>query len=1007
MSLRTYDGAIDSLNSLQTPFAVLKERREAGIRINKNANNDLRTINNELDDLNIVHVAGTKGKGSTCAYVDSILGQYRKSRGFPSKHGLFTSPHLISVRERIRINSAPISEVLFAKYFFEVWDKMEVGRAAGMPEWDSMTYFRFLTLLSYHVFLREDVKVAVYETGVGGEYDSTNIVDRPAVTGLSTLGIDHTYTLGDTLESIAWHKGGIQKEAVSSFTVKQRPEAMEVVQSRALEKKVLSLNVVDECDQRLEKVKIYPDADFQRTNAALAVELANTVLRKLYNTGAAPEEDLPKEFVEGLEQVVWRGRCEKKVEDNITWYLDGAHTADSIVVAAKWFADECSKNSATQVLIFNQQGERESIELLENLFEATKNGGVKFDHVVFCPNVLGGTSTKKDFVDKAHNPDHLNPLALQMTFAQRWQELNGAQTSIVKVLPSVVDALTYVRDLDGGYRTEKISALITGSVRLIGTALSALEGADATLQSNRTIRAAIADAPQDQDPNRNAIPEMLQWARRAGYESAELGRQGQRYIHVAGTKGKGSVSVMAENILLQYRRPEVGRIGLYTSPHLVTVRERIRIDGKPISESLFTRYFYELWDRFEKAVSNEDSLSYTGETRPGYFRYLTLLAIHAFIQEGVKTAIMECGIGGEYDSTNMLPADAVAVGAITRLGIDHTAMLGETIEEIAWHKAGIMKKGAPMFTVEQLPEAYTVLENRAKEKEVQLEVTSRLPELETGELELGLLGDFQKDNASLAVAVAASYLRGIGVTQDVPPTPEPTSKKNTETQNEAVDNASFVVGHSTGLPARFQQGLETVKWPGRCEIRKDGNIDWLIDGAHTIDSIAAAARWFRSKMEEAFASSRPPTTMMLIFNQEDRDGSALLQQLFTTLTTFDPLSTSHSKHWFSLLPIFRYAAFPTNEPFAAANKGRKAQLPIQTKLADDYRSLDRNSLHMVYGSVEEAVDLAVRISEGEDRAVILVTGSLHLVGGLLQVLEKRGRILGDGGDSNVDQKEDV
>ena len=86
----------------------------------------------DLDKLNIVHVAGTKGKGSTCAFVDSILSQYQHTRGTPRKTGLFTSPHLIAVRERIRINSAPISEDLFAKYFFEVWDRLEsaqIGRA--------------------------------------------------------------------------------------------------------------------------------------------------------------------------------------------------------------------------------------------------------------------------------------------------------------------------------------------------------------------------------------------------------------------------------------------------------------------------------------------------------------------------------------------------------------------------------------------------------------------------------------------------------------------------------------------------------------------------------------------------------------------------------------------------------------------------------------------------------------------------------------------------------------
>ncbi|TVY40744.1 Folylpolyglutamate synthase [Lachnellula subtilissima] len=510
-------------------------------------------------------------------------------------------------------------------------------------------------------------------------------------------------------------------------------------------------------------------------------------------------------------------------------------------------------------------------------------------------------------------------------------------------------------------------------------ALAALQ----TLQSNRAIRTAIANAPQDIDPNRRAIPEMLEWARKAGYEAAELGNQSQRYIHVAGTNGKGSVCVMVENILLQYRRAEVGgsteervgKIGLYTSPHLITVRERIRIDGVSISESLFTRYFYELWDRFEAAASKNHG---TGETRPGYFRYLTLLAIHAFRREGVKTAIMECGIGGEYDSTNILPANAVAVSAITRLGIDHTSMLGGTIEEIAWHKGGIMKEGVPVFTMDQPSEALGVLEKRAAEAGMELNVVHRLPVLETAGFNLGLLGDFQYDNASLATAVAGSYLRGIRATEGNPP-------------NQELGNLATV------LPQQFEHGLETVTWPGRCEIRKDGNIEWFLDGAHTIESIEAVGCWFRTKMDEAHLEEQPPTATMLIFNQDQRDGQALLQKLLLTMVSFEPPASDirEAKKLRPIKPIrylqlFTYAAFCTNEPFTATNKGKDVNLKLQEGMAMLYQGLDGNALHMVYGSVEEAVRLAMRVSEGDERVLVLVTGSLHLVGGLLQVL-KRGK----------------
>jgi folylpolyglutamate synthase len=295
-----------------------------------------------LDKLNIVHVAGTKGKGTTCAFVDSILGQYQKSHGIPKKTGLFTSPHLVSVRERIRIDSTPISAELFTKYFFDVWDKLEESaKELSLDPADKPVYFRYLTLMSYHVYLSEGVDAAVYEVGVGGEYDSTNIVEGPAVTGISTLGIDHVQTLGSTIEEISWHKAGIMKTGSPAFTVEQVPGAAKVLQDRAKEKKI-NLKVLD-INPALKDAKIQPNAKFQQKNATLAIALASTVLKKLDPEFSMPDDSLPKEFVDGLEQVVWRGRCETKVMGNIRWFVDGAHTVDSLKVSAKWFGGESAQ----------------------------------------------------------------------------------------------------------------------------------------------------------------------------------------------------------------------------------------------------------------------------------------------------------------------------------------------------------------------------------------------------------------------------------------------------------------------------------------------------------------------------------------------------------------------------------------------------------------------------------------------------------------------------------------
>ncbi|KAE8449476.1 hypothetical protein EG329_008084 [Mollisiaceae sp. DMI_Dod_QoI] len=497
---RTYDDAISLLNTLQTPYAELKRQWDAGI---KRGESDLVHTRDcfsrmgyegkDLNKLNIVHVAGTKGKGTVCGYVDSILNQVRTSHtrdlsppskpGFkPRKVGLYTSPHLISVRERIRINSAPISETLFTKYFFQVWDRL---CQPGVWDQPKPVYFRFLTLMSFHAFLSEDVDCAIYEVGMGGEYDATNIVERPAVTGISALGIDHTFHLGNTIDQIAWHKAGIFKKNVPAYTVEQPREAMAVVSERALKAQVDGLFIVKE-DPFLKSVRIRPEAPFQRQNASLAIALSKDVLRKINSRENVdfPEDHLPEEFVRGLEQVVSRGRCEVRDDGNVIWYLDGAHTADSIIIASKWFCDEVKDKPEPRVLIFNQQGHRESMELLEGLFAATR-GQTKFDHVIFCPSVPPASSTRKDHVNLQTDLEAVAGLTVQQKFADRWRELDASPKTTISVLPSLEDAFEYARKLgphgklsengEGG----KVRVFITGSIHLVGRALSMLEGVDA------------------------------------------------------------------------------------------------------------------------------------------------------------------------------------------------------------------------------------------------------------------------------------------------------------------------------------------------------------------------------------------------------------------------------------------------------------------------------------------------------------------------------------------------
>lgn len=185
-----------------------------------------------LDKLSVIHVAGSKGKGSVCTLTDAILREHN------IKTGLFTSPHLISVTERIKLRGSSISKQLFTDYFFEVFDALQVKKD---NEFDLPSYFKFLQIMAFYIFVREKVDVAIVEVGIGGEYDSTNIIRNTEVVGITSLQLEHTQLLGDTLGEIAWQKAGIIKEGSHVYYMHQQPVCVKVIDKRFIEKKVTSV----------------------------------------------------------------------------------------------------------------------------------------------------------------------------------------------------------------------------------------------------------------------------------------------------------------------------------------------------------------------------------------------------------------------------------------------------------------------------------------------------------------------------------------------------------------------------------------------------------------------------------------------------------------------------------------------------------------------------------------------------------------------------------------------
>ncbi|ROW18239.1 hypothetical protein VPNG_00436 [Cytospora leucostoma] len=490
------------------------------------------------------------------------------------------------------------------------------------------------------------------------------------------------------------------------------------------------------------------------------------------------------------------------------------------------------------------------------------------------------------------------------------------------------------------------------------------------LQSNKAVISLFTASSKQHDINASAIQETTAWLSRAGYSPSDLSRF--HCIHVAGTKGKGSTSAFASSILRQY--PEVaGRVGTYTSPHLVTVRERICLDGEPISQEKFTTYFFELWNRLsDEARSAGDELPGGDElgadgpsTKPFYFRFLTLLAFHVFLREGIKSAVVEVGIGGEYDPTNVLPPEAVTASLVTQLGIDHVAMLGNTVEEIAWNKAGIFKKGVPAYTYQagrlEDDSVIKVLSEKAKDRETTLNlIDDKTLQVWEGVQNANLEGAFQKGNMALATVAARRHLQALGH----------------KFEESFFENAgSQVPSKLNSMPEAFVTGLQNAKLRGRCETLSQDRIQWYLDGAHTEDSLIQVGKWYANKI------SGGDSIRVLIFQQQDRDSVKLLQTLLDTLN--EETQATNRK-------IFHYAFCPTSEVLSFMTK---PDMSIPRKNCDVLRQFCPFTAAIPADSISTALDMARNVMLGSKKSKdnfkvqVLVTGSFNLVGPALRLLE--------------------
>jgi dihydrofolate synthase/folylpolyglutamate synthase len=322
-----------------------------------------------------------------------------------------------------------------------------------------------------------------------------------------------------------------------------------------------------------------------------------------------------------------------------------------------------------------------------------------------------------------------------------------------------------------------------------------------------------------------------------------------KVVHITGTNGKTSTSRMVESLVREHGL----RTGLFTSPHLTSVRERIQIDGEPISRGDFVR----LWEEIQPFIELVDTRSLdTGGPRLSFFEVLTVLAFAAFADAPVDVAVIEVGMGGSWDATNVADAD---VAVITPIGVDHAQWLGDDIRDIATEKSGIIKQGCAVVIAEQVDAVTPIIAAAVAEQEAraawegsEIEVLERQPgvggQLVTlrttaavyAELFVPLYGEYQAHNALLALAAVEALLADGGEAQ-------------------SLDGTTV------------ETGFGAVTSPGRLEVVRTSPMI-LVDAAHNPHGIEALS----GAIDESFTFT---TLVGVVGILEDKDAEGILAGL--------------------------------------------------------------------------------------------------------------------------------
>ena len=354
----------------------IADTHKFGIRLGLDCTGKLlELLGNPQENLKVVHVAGTNGKGSVCSFVANIL----KEEGY--KVGLYTSPYLETFTERIRVNGENIPEDDVARIITLIKDKIDIMVSEG---YSSPTEFEIVTAMAFYYYNEQKMDYVVLEVGLGGRYDSTNVIKNPLVSVLVSISLDHIGVLGDTIGKIAYEKAGIIKENGTAIVYKQVKEAENVIREVCKEKNANYIEVnfdninikksdiysqVYDCDimgEKFDDIEIKLIGDHQINNSVVALNVIK-YLRDNKNVKISNEA-----IRIGLLTTKWPGRIEK-IKENPMFIIDGAHNEDG----AKSLAKALDKNFPNKKLtmLIGMLADKDIDSVLEILMP-------KFDKVI-------------------------------------------------------------------------------------------------------------------------------------------------------------------------------------------------------------------------------------------------------------------------------------------------------------------------------------------------------------------------------------------------------------------------------------------------------------------------------------------------------------------------------------------------------------------------------------------------------------------------------------------------